>query len=1142
MADILVDQGVLDTARRAVLEGLVAEHLRMHGDDPEKSLAAIDAGRSTRARLTQIDDPELAYSVAFIGNGQSSPRLESQPTVEKPRSEGGPGRNHVHLLAEQHDRWERGERVLVESFLERDPGLKNAAEPLLDLIYNEIILREQRGEAPGAEEYMRRFPDLGAAIKAQFEIHGMFAEQESSWGGNAPGSASFSVGTSSSSGLRFRVLRPHARGGLGAVFVALDTELHREVAVKQILDRLADDPTSRRRFLVEAEIAGGLEHPGIVPVYGVGSYANGRPYYAMRFIRGDSLKDAVNRFHSDLSLKGDPGRRLLELQKLLRRFLDVCNAIEYAHSRGVLHRDLKPGNIIVGMHGETLVVDWGLAKSVGAPIPARRLPSEHWSPRRPVEVPRPFRRGAGNTGFHEPGTGHRRHRPPGPAFRRVQLGRDLVRGLDGPSAVCGSGHRRGARSGVERRIRPTAKARAMGRRGARGDLLEGDGAEPRRPLQLGPSNGGGHRALDGRRARLGPARALARPRRPLARRHRTLVTTAAAVLVLGIIGLSTFAAVVGDKNRKLVAANAATGQAERLADARLDRAVASIENYFTDFGEDALKGGQLAPELRDRLLAKPRQFYEQLAAEINAKANPTDRERALLAQGLRNLGRILSILGRNKEARAESEAAVASFAALVNRHPAVVEYQTGLANSQSNLGVVLAAVGESGGAVDAYKKAGTIFEALTEKYPNVADYQSGLASNHTKLGNVLLKTGRSDLAALEYTKAVSIYETLAGREPENPEYQNGLANTHTSLGPVYAHMRRPDLAEASFTKGIAIGEPLVASHPEVAEYQNRLARSYTNLGVFLYNSGRLDLAASAYKKAITLREALVAREPDVPDYQNGLASSYGNLVLLWPTRACSQEAAEAYQKAIKIREALVASHPDVPEYQSGLANSHGNLANALAALRRLDLAAGEYEKAISIGEALTARQPGVPEYMNVLANSYKNYGILVRDRGNLTEALAKFNRAARIAPAGSPAGGALPVLIRDAENYPRAGQSPTRCIKGRSQAQRCGRRAFVRSVVLRPIALCRCGAAAAKPRWPPTPSWPATCGPSRGTTPPARPRWPPQARESTSRHPMNPPRSSSAARRETGSLRISSCGPMASSPGRLTARRTRSPR
>src|SRR5262249_8760269 len=158
--------------------------------------------------------------------------------------------------------------------------------------------------------------------------------------------------------IRFRVLRPHARGGLGEVHVAQDEELHREVALKEIQDRHADNPDSRARFMLEAEITGGLEHPGIVPGYGLGTYADGLPYYAKRFIQGDSLKEAIERFYQaeELHPAGrDPGQRALEFRQLLGRFVDVCNAIAYAHSRGILHRDLKPGNIMLGNYGETLV-------------------------------------------------------------------------------------------------------------------------------------------------------------------------------------------------------------------------------------------------------------------------------------------------------------------------------------------------------------------------------------------------------------------------------------------------------------------------------------------------------------------------------------------------------------------------------------------------------------------------------------------------------------------------------------------------------------------------------------------------------------------------------------------------------------------
>jgi hypothetical protein len=139
-------------------------------------------------------------------------------------------------------------------------------------------------------------------------------------------------------GERYLVVRPHAKGGIGKVSVALDVQLNREVALKELLEDHREVPDSRARFLLEAEVTARLEHPGIVPVYGMGLNAKGEPFYVMRFIKGESLKDAVNRFHKGGGLRS--GQSSLLFQQLLRRFVDVCYTIEYAQNRGVIHWDV----------------------------------------------------------------------------------------------------------------------------------------------------------------------------------------------------------------------------------------------------------------------------------------------------------------------------------------------------------------------------------------------------------------------------------------------------------------------------------------------------------------------------------------------------------------------------------------------------------------------------------------------------------------------------------------------------------------------------------------------------------------------------------------------------------------------------------
>ena len=177
---------------------------------------------------------------------------------------------------------------------------------------------------------------------------------------------------------RYRLLRGLARGGLGRVSVARDEELGRDVALKEVLAHYAADEVVRQRFVRETEVTGHLEHPGVVPVHGLGTH-EGQPYYAMRLIRGESLKKAVAELHG----RDDDGsaEHRLAFRELLGHFVAVCRTIGYAHSKGVIHREVKPDNVMLGKFGETLVVDWGLAKVLGTAEPDASALPRSWKTR-----------------------------------------------------------------------------------------------------------------------------------------------------------------------------------------------------------------------------------------------------------------------------------------------------------------------------------------------------------------------------------------------------------------------------------------------------------------------------------------------------------------------------------------------------------------------------------------------------------------------------------------------------------------------------------------------------------------------------------------------------------------------------------------
>ncbi len=232
--------------------------------------------------------------------------------------------------------------------------------------------RSPRADQPGAAtgEYFPEPGDTrpgeaagdatGAYIPGQAEesVHFLTGRREA--GLTSPASAgAFPTAPPVRTG-RYFLKKFHAKGGMGEVWLAEDGDIGRPVALKRMLKGREEH---KERFLQEGQVTGQLEHPGVIPVHELGLDENGQPYYVMKFVHGRTLQEVIQAYH-----KGEGGEaKEVQRLRLLNIFLNLCQTVAYAHSRGVIHRDIKPDNVMVGAYGETLVLDWGLAKVVGKP-------------------------------------------------------------------------------------------------------------------------------------------------------------------------------------------------------------------------------------------------------------------------------------------------------------------------------------------------------------------------------------------------------------------------------------------------------------------------------------------------------------------------------------------------------------------------------------------------------------------------------------------------------------------------------------------------------------------------------------------------------------------------------------------------------
>jgi serine/threonine protein kinase len=525
-----------------------------------------------------------------------------------------------------------------------------------------------------------------------------------------------SVGAASS---RYRRLRLHAKGGLGEVFVAHDEELNREVALKEIQAQFSHDLSCRSRFVSEAEIAGGLEHPGIVPVYGLGKYDDGRPFYAMRFVKGNSLKQAIEEFHEARNTHRDPGGRSLALRALLRRFIDVCNAVAYAHSRGVLHRDLKPSNVMLGLYGETLVVDWGLAKCFDQSEVSRE------DDERPLKLSLKDDHAITKTGtvsgtpaFMSPEQAEGRLRELGPATDVYGLGATLFAILTGKVPFEGQSPQVILRKLKEGRLTPPRAISSSVPRPLEAVCLKAMAVRPEyryvTPQALAEDL---ERWLADEPVSAWHEPVSARARR-LMRRHRVWVLASAATLVIVSLGLAISLVVVGAKN-------VALDRERRRADANAFYLLQGLTEALKKLANPALNKD---PECRESALAALREgeaiYLDVMNSVPTVGSAPTRNEYWIHVALLRTAG------GDRTGAIEAYRMALNDAIAFLPGHPGDAEGWTAIGVVRTHLGLELWVQGERREARGQLRLAGADFRRALDADPANAKTQRAAAWFH----------------------------------------------------------------------------------------------------------------------------------------------------------------------------------------------------------------------------------------------------------------------------------------------------------------------------------------------------------------------------------------------------------------------------
>lgn len=822
----------------------------------------------------------------------------------------------------------------------------------------------------------------------------------------------------------YTLTRVHGEGGLGRVWLARDLRLNREVALKEILPRRDEDPVAERRLVREAQVTGQLEHPNIVPVYELSRGGEDEGvFYVMRYVRGQTLRAAIKEHHRRRQ-QGTEDR--IGLRRLLQSFIDVCDAVGYAHAHGVIHRDLKPANVMLGPFGEVTVLDWGLAKLVSQPADQ--------SDETAVMLPAPAEtdltipgQALGTLGYMAP-----EQADPGGA---IVDSRTDIYGLGAilfEILTCLPPHRGTRDEDLRSRIihSPTPRARVEERSvPAALDAICAKAMAKKRSQRY---RSAGELADDVQRWLADePVPVYSEPWSHRLfrwlRRHRAwTLPTAAALLIVTL--MSTIAFLVVDHARREESrakarteeAWAAEKDAKREALRRFKESLDTVDAMLTGVSE-VLHYYPGTQTLRTRLLERAAEDYLRFSAE-----DSTDPQ--ILAESgraLMRLGDVYRGLGRHDEAivafrraseRFDRMAAGSSNRADLElesieclRRLAEVQTATGhypqaertfvetetrlqksvdsarsqipLARLWVSFALLKDEMNQTGQAIELLGKAERTYAQLADsEQERRSTYQEGLALAQSIRGRILVGAGEQRQAVEPIEEAIRAYQELAEENVDEPRYLEGLAFSRINLANALRSLGDPNRETAALEEAIFDLEALLGVMPDVPHFSENLAAAHAALGRVYHHLGQNPRAKDHLDLALERLERLVNSDSPLPGHYEKLAIActlQGQIL-----RDLGDPFAEGnLETAKRLYAPLLEEYPDTANYWRGLGICHRHLARFLHGVGRLQEAQEEYDEARgSLEEALSLRR-GDPFALDALAWCWEHQGDLRSEDG-----------------------------------------------------------------------------------------------------------------------------------------------------------------